>query len=298
MLKRLLASLLLLLTACGTPGRSDPKATSSATADLEARYSLYHSLAPRGWDSNSGCDALLFVSLLQAGLGEQGPVEQAQGSPGRWYRNDSLAASCSSDVSRDMFMGLFVWIWQFKRLDVAEEIWAYGQANNWKMGEERKDFDNRAVFTPVTIAALADLIHALGGEDHGERHIPRVYNVQPGFVSHLTLLQLYLRGETKGGLTEGEIDVLRAIRQHMSLNPLVHALLHRYTDGDQTAATSLLLSIWPSERLPTSTDWSEIWRPQRSDGDPGLQPGYGDEPHSGGDFLFVAALVLGKLDRP
>lgn len=284
------------LCGCGTEGLANPKETHTSTEDLVSRYYFYSQLAPRGWDVSEECDAILFVSLTQVGLQEAGPVEQAASEPGRWHRlpGPEFAAKCSSDISRDMFMGVFVWIWQNKRLDLATDIWNYGAAHNWKMGDERKDFDNRTVFTPVTIAVLADLIHALGGEDHPERHFPRVYNSQPGFVSHLTLLQIYLRGETKGGLTESEIDVLRAIRQHMSLNPLVHALIHRYTDGDQSEATRLLLSIWPADRLPTSADWSEGWRIQRSDGDSGLSPGAGDSPHSGGDFLFVASLILGR----
>lgn len=294
---KFLLLMLSFLCGCGSQDRSELKETHTPTEELEARYFLYKQLAPRGWDVSGGCDALLLVSLHQVGLGEMGPVTEAQSEPGRWHRlpGPDYARSCSADISRDMFIGLFTWIWQNKRLDLAEQIWDYGVRNNWKMGDERKDLDNRTVFLPGTIAVLADLIHGLGGQDHPERRIPRVYNTAPGFVSHLTLVQLHLRGLIYEGLSEYELDTLKTIRTHMSLNPLVHAIIHRYTDGDQTEATRLLLEIWPADRLPSEADWHEAWRLQRSDGDSGLLPGSGSTPHSGGDFLFPASIVMGLV---
>jgi hypothetical protein len=195
-----------------------------------------------------------------------------------------------------MFVGLLNYIWQFKRLDLAEGIWSYGQSTGWDMGEERADrLENRTILTPVTISLLAELIYELGGEDHGERHIPRVYSVVPGFTSHLSLLQIYLEGSMHGSIPESSLETLRAIRDAGAAgNPLVHALVHRYTDGDQQVATELLLTGWPADRLPTSNDWCEHWRVQRADGDKSLQPCSEGHTHSGGDFLLVAALILGR----
>lgn len=291
---------LLVLTACGSAEeKHTPVDTYTQLEHLSTQYNGYMSLAPRGWAVSDECDALLFVALQQTAIAEPGPVEDAQGESGRWYRKPDLrvdSSLCSSDISRDMFMGLFVWIWHNKRLDLAEDIWDYGRHHNWAMGVERKDgIENRTFFLPTTVSLLAQLIHALGGRDHSERYFPLTYNTSRGFVSHLTLLAIHLRGEMRGGITDRELQALYQIRQHMSLSPLVHALIHKYTDGDQSEATSLLLSIWPSDRLPTTRDWKEPWRLQRSDGDTGLQPGEGDQQHSGGDFLFPAALVLGRL---
>ena len=119
--------LTLLLSSCGWFGSHPAKfaGMSELTAPLQERVAVYQEQAPRDWDAYQTCDALLFASLLQVGLGEPGRIEDAQGAPGQWFRLPD-ASHCSSDISRDMFMGLFVYIWEFKRLDLAEKIWAYG----------------------------------------------------------------------------------------------------------------------------------------------------------------------------
>lgn len=286
------------LLACARK-REVARATETPTELLRQRFDLYKALAPRNWDVSHECDALLFVTLQQTALGDSGLVELAESESGKWNRlpGPLYAAACSSDISRDMMMGLFIWIWEFKRLDVAERLWDYGTDNNWIMGEERKPgFENRVMFMPGTVALLAELIHQLGGDSHIERSLLSVTPLftDPGFQSHLSLLQIYLRGEMHGGLTAGELDDLSKILVHMSGNPLAHALYHKYTDGDQSRATELLLSTWPADRLPTKRDWRETWRTQRSDGDSGFQPGDSDESHSGGDFLFTSRIILGQ----
>jgi len=297
-----------ILFGCGKPGTKYPdQVTLTPTEELAARYDLYKQIAPKGWAVSKECDALLFTSLQRIGTidasEEGGAIEQAMGSPGQWFRLPSLVEDrtvCSSDISRDMFMGLLSYIYEFKRLDLAEQIWEYGEKNSWKMGEERKEgLQNRVQFMPSTIGLLAQIMYALGGEDHAERYYSQIesYSTQPGYVSHLTLLHIRLVGKINGEISEGELEVLSKILKHMQQNPLAHALYHKYTDGDQTEATRLLLSIWPKDRLPTGADWHEEWRTQRSDGDSGLLPSNTkqDTVHSGGDFLFAAAIILGYI---
>jgi hypothetical protein len=294
-----LAYLLLgiLLCACSRNGDVETKTPNPET--LQQRYDEYKQLAPRGWDAEWSCDALLFVSLQHIGLREEGPVDLAQSEPGRWHRlpGPDYAQFCSSDISRDMFVGLFAYILEFRKLDWAEGIWDYGTAHAWVMGVERKQPDTRTILTPNLISLLAQIIDHLGGEKHPERLIPAVYSSEPGYVSHLTMLHIWMRGKMAGSITDYELETLRQIRSHMQGNPLIHALIHRYTDGDQTEATNLLLSVWPAGRLPTAAqDWCEHWRTQRSDGDTGLQPCGEPEntySHSGGDLLFVARIILG-----
>lgn len=298
---RFFLMLLVMLVACGRPGDNPSQPTSNPTEQLSAKYNLYKSLAPTdGFKSAGTCDALLFATLFNVGSGEEGSLLDAQGQPGQWFRLPGLKSDptlCSSDISRDMFMGLLTYIWHFKKLSMAQDIWEYGYNHNWQMGQERKPLETRTVFTPPMIGLLAEIIYHLGGEDHPERYFSdaMVYNTDPGFVSHLTLLHLALRGSINKGLADKEVESLRLILRHMSGNPLAQALYHKYTDGDQSIATNLLLTVWPADRLPTTSDWSEEWRTQRSDGDSGLLPGEGGHTHSGGDFLFAAALVLGKI---
>lgn len=285
------------LTACGSSyHRYKAAVTTSVTAELRDRVELYTRLAPRGWEADRSGDALLFVSLQSVGLDSESPLDEAQGlEPGRWYRSPECrldSSTCGSDISRDMFMGLLTYANHFHRLDIAEGIWSYGHAHQWAMGAERQGPNDRTVLTPQLIGLLARVIYHLGGTNHPERLIGSIYNTPPGFESHLTMLQIALEGEMAGSLTDAQLAALRAIRVHMSINPLVHALLHKYTDGDQSEATRLLLTIWPADRLPTSSDWTETWRLQRSDGDSGFLPGAPGLVHSGGDFLFAAGIIL------
>lgn len=290
------------LTACGRK-RSPARETHTSLQELVAKRAYYRQLAPHNWDVSSECDALLFVALTQVGLGEQGDVGAAESEPGKWNRKQGpeFADECSSDISRDMFAGLFTWIWEFKRLDVAQALWNYGVQNNWKMGEERnfEEHFDRVYFRPGTVGMLAELIYSLGGENHWERSLLTVtpQSTEPGFQSHLTMLTLYLLGEMHGGLTGGELDDLQKIRDLSPNNALAQALYHRYTDGDQSVATKLLLDVWPADRLPTGKDWKEAWRTQRADGDTGLQPGDSDEVHSGGDLLFVCRVIFGAAKQ-
>jgi len=302
---RWLFTLLLFLTACGRRDVHQSVSSSSNLSEVEARLATYRNLAPTGWVSSS-CDALLFASLQAVGQGQEFNIEAAQGEPGQWFRKPAQVQEheiCSSDISRDMFHGLLTYALRFQRRDLVEDIWSYGSRNNWKMGEERKiesvgpitgKINNRTWMTPQMIGLLAEVIYSLGGKDHTERHYRalEVYNIEPGFTSHLTLLKVYMRGQMYGALSPKDLAAVTAILVHMNENPLAHALLHAYTNGDQSRAIHLLRKYWPADRLPTKRDWQEEWRLQRSDGDTSLQPGDSDEPHAGGDFMFVARFLL------
>lgn len=310
MLNRIILFLASLLAiACGKQDVHQSVSSSSDLSEVETRLVTYRNLAPTGWVSSS-CDALLFASLQAVGQGQEFDIEAAQGELGQWFRKPEQVQNheiCSSDISRDMFHGVLVYALKFQKLQLVEDIWTYGSQHNWKMGQERKietvgpitgKINNRTIMTPQMIGLLAEVIYHLGGKDHAERHYRslEVYNVQPGFTSHLTLLKVYLRSQMYNALDPRDMTALTAISLHMNNNPLVHALFHAHTDGDQSRAIDLLLSTWPANRLPTTRDWTEEWRLQRSDNDSGLQPGDSTEEHShsGGDFMFVASYLLNR----
>lgn len=288
--------LVVLLSLLGfSCGRSSAQATSSPTEELRARTRQYLQLGKYGWEAYNDCDALLFASLSAVGHNREFDVVAAREPNDRWQRRPSMdCLSEGSTISRDMFMGLFVYAWHFKRLDIMEGIWDYGVSHGWKMGEDSNPLDTRTIFTPGLVGLTASLIYHLGGADHGERHIPQIYSTDPGFVSHLTLLHLYMNGEMVGSLTDSELHTVDKILEHMGNNPLPQALRSKYTDGNQSTAVRLLLNIWPEGRLPTGLDWSTEWRTQRSDSE--IHPGTSATPHSGGDFLFVALIILGEVD--
>lgn len=287
-------SLSMLLSACGSSGASVPRQTSTPEQDLESRVVTYKTLSQPGW-TDEGCDGLLFSALTAVGRDDPIDIEQAQGTSGQWFRNpehNCYPVSAPSDISRDMILGLMVYSVHFHRLDLLQDLWTYGEAHKWIMGRG----DDRAVLTPESIGRLARAIEYLGGEHHAETSIPAVPSTSADYEGHLALLGIYLDGKMAGGVTSLDLLDLHILAKEMPDNPLAQALLHKYTDGDQSIATGLLLEIWPSDRLPTTADWCEPWRIQRADGDSSLQPCPAQiSIHSGGDFLLVAAIVMGNI---
>lgn len=298
----LILMLLLVLFGCGR--YHTERDTHTDTEVLREMYERYRELSRSTQDRHGfiythECDSLLFSALLASATRSPIEMESAELEPGRFVRRPLDYPSCydevegtGSDISRDMITGVIVYSYFHDRLDLLERIWAYGEQHGWKMGRG----DDRTVMSPALIGHLARVIYYLssGKVDHPERHLPQIWIPVPGYQSHLMMLQILVEGEISGGISDVQLEALRKIAKSSPRNPLPHALLHRYTDGDQTLATHLLLSIWPRDRLPTSSDWCEHWRTQNADLAERFQPCPEEaRTHSGGDFLFAAALVLG-----
>lgn len=275
-----------------------PHSPIDVSTELSNRTNIYLSLGVSGqWAFPDSCDGLLFSALDAVARDEPIDINLAEGQPGQWFRNPSHncydTGAAASDISRDMILGLMIYSVHFDRKDILEDLWSYGKIHKWNMG--RGVGDGRTVLTPATIGRLARAIHYLGGIYHAEAEIPDLPSTNPGFVSHLTLLGILLDGKMAEHIDSANLDALHTIVSEEPRNPLAQALLHKYTDGDQSVASGLLVSIWPSDRLPTSADWCEEWRLQRADSDRGLQPCISGITHSGGDLLFVSSLIQGRI---
>jgi hypothetical protein len=291
-------ALLILAASCGTDNDEHKAQTKQPlqdlTAQLEQRYEEYKGLTPnKGEWAYTTCDGLLFSSLHAVAVNQQFPIEQAEVQPGKWLRRPPAYGTCSDgEISRDMILGLMVYAAHFKRVDVLQRLYDYAIANDLKMGEG----DDRTVLSPQLLQITARLIKHLGGQDNEALYLPEIYfySTTPGYQSHLTLLSIHLHAIIYRGLGDTQLTALRNIIEHSPANPLAQALLSRYTNGDLSTTKRLLLETWPAGRLPTGADWCEEWRTQRADGDRNFTP-CNVPKHTGGDFLFTAALVLGKL---
>ena len=285
--------LLLLITACGSHKDSATATTSSTTA-LGDRYEAYLSfdqphLDRFGWTIPQLCDGLLFTSLQAVGEGKAVELDAARDSNGVWHRSPDV--HCDDDNSRDAFLGIMLYSLAFNRLDYLEQIWQYGEDHSWKMGNST---DSRDVLLPQDIGLLARSIAHLGGTKHAETAFPLPLLDLPGYRNHLQELSILIDAESTGGVTSDELSFLRKLASEMPNNPLPHALLHRYSDGDQSTATELLLSRWPADRLPDYRDWCSEWIVQETMD--GITP-CSDKSirNTGGDFMFVASLILGSV---
>ena len=215
-MKWLLSILALLMTlACGKPGKRTENADPSA--ELRARYEEYLAMGKYGWEAHNGdCDSLLFASLSAVAHNQQFDIEAARAPDGQWFRvpvDQFPSLGCSSTISRDMLMGVMVYALHFKRLDLIQDLGQYGRDHNWKMGTDSK-LDNRTFFTPSTIALLYRIEHYLGGKDYLARHTAIATPTEPGYQSHLGMLQLYILGKVDGELDGEDKADLEQILQH------------------------------------------------------------------------------------
>ena len=283
---------LLLALSCSNPGI---KPTDHPLLDqLKERTELYKDLGPTGFISTEYCDSLLFSALNAVARNERIDIEDAQGEPGQWFRRpskDCFPENSKSTISRDMLLGVILYAVHFREPDILDDLWEYGSSNNWVMGEGVID---RTLFSPTMIALLAEARYKLSGVDVAARFLAQTYDTTPGYRSHLSILKMVIKAKLDG-LSTWDKRNLRILKEKNPTNPLIQAMYARHIGGDYTAALVHLLNDFPADRLPTTNDWCSEWRTQLKAGDNYLKPCPGNKTHSGGDFLFGSAIILGGI---
>lgn len=271
---------------------------------LLSKYNLYRKLSKReqdrdGFIHSDKCDSILFSSLLAVGVDSLINIKAAY--DGRyWYRRPLKKGECwkcgesRSTISRDMLLGVMWYIWHFKQEHLAISLWKSVWKNCLRMGQGRW-WGADTFMNPTMIATLAQLCNILGYSTFWTRlwaKLPHRPGKAKGFSRHLQCILILLNQRIYGIITEKEKQALQRNYEEQPTNPL-----HAYAAGHIAEASWLLLNspFWPATRLPTGRDCKEEWPIQRDFGDSGLEPGTSNKTHSGGDFLFVAALVLGKI---
>jgi len=289
-MKYLLTLLILSLLACGQADQPDDvRISTELRVRVEAKATDYKAR----WRPETSCDSLLFNSLSVVG-GANHSVQQYRNEAGRWFRTpakDCYPERSKSSISRDMFLGVIWWAWTSKNLDELEGIYQYGAANSWVMGE---GVPSRTVMTPVLVGTLSKAICALGGKCRAIRHTPAVWGtVFEGFQRHLQLLHILLRADIDGYLTSADQGVILSLWTDHSQNPLVAYARGRWITGNLNHTAGLLLKEewYPSDRLPTSRDRCSGWLPERDPDTDNYLPCDRNHVHTGGDLLFVWALM-------
>ncbi len=301
------------ISCCGSKNKPQPPREDPRISELKAKVERYLDLAETnvdslGWIKDTKCDGLLFNSLFSIAGGHP-DIEAAQEGPGIWYRfhtHDCYSGGGSgSTISRDMFIGLFLWIWHNKRLDLIEDIIQYGEAHTnalggWVMGEGDKF---RISIRGSGQATAYEMRYRLGGSNHWKRKIPQVWPRVKDYEAHLQVLHILLRAHLTGGVRSVALRALRGNAEREPRNALFVAVYNRFKDGDRSAAIESLLdeTIFPSDRLPVSSDRCTFYLWQREvtrDGEPNpdwLPCKERSEVFTGIDFLFGAAIVLNKI---
>ena len=251
------------------------------------------------------CDSTLFSGLVGCDPKVAVNLEAAIDLTGAWTRRPVDARGCDtcypqhskSSISRDMFVGVLWYIWHNKRLDLAEDIYAYGEKNSWIMG---KGAASRIVFSPGLRSILAEIIYRLGGKNRPiVRSIPHFVTKNNGFAAHLEVLTSGLRADLLGGADKQILDTLEYHALRQPHNALFNFFYHQYTSTNQDWSIGLLMDEkhFPNSRLPERKDRKEFWLFQRDEDDSGWLPDQKSEKHphpvhAGADLVFLSHLIL------
>lgn len=277
---------------------------------LELKLKLYDYLLrllndDSGFILSDTCDCLLFSCLVGSIPGYDLNVDQCYGEAcDMWFRRPIYQGQCcpkesKSSISRDMLLGLAWYCFYKKRLDISEGIIRRAKNSFGKMGFSDGSFDgwNRTMISPGLLSTFAWVSYRLGGPSRSTlRKIPPIFGWRAdGYQAHLLVIHALLRTELEK--TDKYDGLFHHHFRRQNQNPLF-----AFASGHlQSAYESLMNEAWwPKDRLPNTDDrrgewilqrdWGRSWRPSGTASHP-----LGYVEHSGGDFIFAAALVLGMF---
>lgn len=293
-ISKLFLSLVLLLNSCGKKDQVDSK-ESDIYSQFEKKLAFYEAqlkerlLDEYGFIRPISCDSLLFSGLI-AGPESNIEIAEDQQIPGKFYRTPDHACYTGlpgSEISRDMLLGL---AWGAKNTGhyaIGRRVLDYGQAHGWIMGQGAIEATLLTWPLRKTFAQIA----ALGGDDTYKDFLgyPDLWvGGLLGFMAHLEVTHILLRGDLDGGLGVSARAVLWGYADREPRNAYFQYAHHSYSDGDMSKALETLMdeSLFPSDHLPVRC---QEWLWQR-------QPEYWDEAcaepfESAADFVFVGRLI-------
>lgn len=279
--------LCLLALACQKKPEQKPKEINDKVV---AKAELYKSLQ-KGWAHGVGCDSLGFTALckLSGGCGDV-VITDAEGEPGRWYRNpgkECYPNNSKSDISKDMFIMLLPYLYHSGDTQNIQEIYDYGQAHGWVMG--RGPY-SRTFLTPPLVFLLEKMLGRWGMEAETKEV------TKAGYEKHLDAIYLISKWMTNKGIDWVQFDTIKKYRDENPKNALMQAIYHRFLDGDQSETIAILLDekLFPTDRLPTAKDRCEEYLWQRDYSEKDWGPCDSDNVHDGVDYL-IAAWVAGQI---
>jgi hypothetical protein len=281
--------ILLLCVSCVKRENKNPISVQPLVAQKAELYKSLH----KGWAHQGGCDSLGFTALCKlAGGCQDVDIYKAEGEPGRWYRNESKQCydlgKSKSDISKDMFVMLWPYLYEAGDKQNIREIYDYGKANGWVMGRGPL---SRTYLVPPMVFLLQRM---LGFETTVSSETPVIKKA--GYEKHLDAIDLVLKSMIGGGLDQVQYEEIKKYSEANPRNALFSALYHKYKDGNQAQTIDILLdeNMFPSDRLPTTSDRCEEYLWQRDYNQKDWGPCDGGQVHDGVDLL-IAAWVSGQI---
>jgi len=264
---------------------SEPLAPSQIQIELQSKLELYCELSTEAADSygfvHSVGDGLLFTALHETVCGGEQTMK-AEIAPGMWCRHPTCPGSkpdfeiSPSRLSRDMQLGLFIYLFQYSKVQAFSDIIDHGRAADWEMcdGHYRSDKERlgRCVLSPTLKATLYDLATDTGVIcDTICRLSKSVFQVwdpfAKGYQAHLAVLHTDVRGRAEGAINSLQQDFLRSMSERESNNALYTGIHRSFTGGDLEEVAEYLVNSpkWPKDRLPTSKEYCTEYLFQRDE---------------------------------
>jgi hypothetical protein len=258
------------------------------------------------------CDSLLDSSLWGVACGEL-PIETFMNDEGQWFRTSThdcfpgpgVYGGSRTDISKDMFRGLFHYLLHYGKLDLLNKTISYGSSHQWVMGNGESEFEiaSRCLFSPEMISQIYDLQEYLEGKEvHPTEEAKLAEPIREGYGAHLQVLNILWRGRLYGALTDGEVEVLKAQAERQPDNALFNFAYHRYNhDHPIENVISVLKNelYFPYNRLPNNRDRCRDYLFAHDKANDWLPcPEQPEDEHPGTDLVFAISVLDGTLDKP
>lgn len=288
----------LLISSCGAVA---PKSNTVRSLQLEKKADLYLEQMHRdehGFIMTDHCDATLFSGLLGAATKDVALRAAASEDLKQWYRRPNKDCSPSlgnsrSTVSRDMILGAMWWMWKNKDLQAAETLLRDLKSRAYYLRGEGTP--GELLMNTSMMSTLAHIVLRLGGPRYElELALPVIFGKDTGFIAHLTVWHILLRGELNGTITSNQFGILQHHARRNPLNPLYQAAYYKYFSGDQSVAIRLLLdnAEWPADRLPTTEQHCEPWPVMRDYTEKDWGSCSPFKEHTGAELIAIYRLII------
>jgi len=254
--------LILLVSSCGVLTKHEEKKTINDFDRVREKRDLYVSLISDPYELVARCDALTFVGLYDAATTSVDIYKHEYSydhvktyRTGQWNRDVELCYEkdlngdgyndSRSAISTEGVLGAMHAMLSRNDKDGMRRLVEYAEANDWVFGAGPREY----TYLPGLKPLLKDIFDdKLTLKDHASDTLPFLESYKGNVLGDY----LALKGRAYGYVRGAELELLDKLIDEAPLNPIYHALKHRFTDGDQQTAISILdeEEFFPSDKLP------------------------------------------------
>lgn len=249
--------LLLMLVGCGARVSRDtvtPFDYAKVKRDKYLEQLNYNNV------THGRCDGLTFRAVLDSL--KRISIYNHEYPAGKWNRDKDVCwpKDSRSEISREGYINLFHALLsrgKEETIEATDRIIAYGLPRGFVMGEGSLEYTDIKVLVPVMyeLRGEASLTGSIIDEITAvSQNLEKYFTTYRAYV---IAQYIYLRGRINGKISEIEYQLLKKYVELNPNDPYFLALKHRFLDGDQLEAVSLLNDddAFPFNTLPDNTKY-------------------------------------------